>query len=147
MSLRWKNLPVPEEHLAGLALGAILHRASSRKLFHVGWIGHLLGWPLLLLGAAISLRAALEAGEMDVSSPEMLLTKGPYAFSRNPMYTGWTVGYVGISFVSNAFWLIVLLPVVAAYMHLVDVRREEDSLEREFGEEYRSYKHKVPRYL
>jgi protein-S-isoprenylcysteine O-methyltransferase Ste14 len=147
MSLRWKNVPIPEAHVAGIVLGAILHRTYPKRLFRMGWMGYLLGWPLILLGAALSWWAVLEAGETDISSSKVLLTKGPYARSRNPMYAGWTLGYAGIAFLSNAFWLIVLLPLVVAYTHLVDVQREEEFLEREFGDEYRRYRRRVPRYL
>jgi protein-S-isoprenylcysteine O-methyltransferase Ste14 len=102
---------------------------------------------LILLGAGLSLWAIAEADEMDISSPQKLVKEGPYALSRNPMYVGWTLVHAGLSFLLDAFWLIVLVPPVVAYTHLIDIRREEESLGREFGDEYLAYKRRVRRYL
>ena len=147
MRLRLKNVPIPEAHLGSVVLGAILQRAFPRRLFRAAWIGLLLGWPLILLGAGLSLWAAREAGEMDVSSPDALLTEGPYAASRNPMYVGWTLMQAGISFIKNTIWPLALLPPVIAYTHRFEIREEEEFLERKFGDEYLAYKHRVPRYF
>jgi protein-S-isoprenylcysteine O-methyltransferase Ste14 len=76
----------------------------------------------------------------------MLVDSGPYAFSRNPMYLAWTVGYVGVALVAGTAWPLMLLPVVLAVTQVV-VMREERFLERRFGDAYRSYKTSVRRYL
>jgi protein-S-isoprenylcysteine O-methyltransferase Ste14 len=145
MKLRWRNVPLPEAHLAGIILGMILDRIVPKQLLWARWLGQLLGWPLIVAGAGLSLWSAAEAGEADISSPEALLTEGPYALSRNPMYLGWTLIQAGIASVSNGFWSFVLLPFVVAYTHLVEIRREEDLLEQEFGEAYREYRRRVRR--
>jgi protein-S-isoprenylcysteine O-methyltransferase Ste14 len=147
MKLRWKNIPVPEAHLGGIILGATLQRLFPKRLFGTGPAGRLLGWPLIVLGAGLSLWAAAEAGEMDVSSPDGLLTGGPYRVSRNPMYVGWTLVQAGLASTSNAFWLIAILPLVILYTHWTGVRREERLLARKFGDEYAAYKRQVPRYI
>jgi len=84
---------------------------------------------------------------MNIASPDMLLKGGPYALSRNPMYVGWTLIYIGISFAANSVWTIAMLPIVIIYIHFVDIRREERILEDEFGDEYRRYKRRVRRYI
>jgi protein-S-isoprenylcysteine O-methyltransferase Ste14 len=109
--------------------------------------GGLLGWPLVLAGAALCWWAVLAAGEMSVAAPNALLTTGPYAFSRNPMYVGWALIYAGIAFAANSLWLLVLLPFIAGYVHIVDIRKEERFLERKFGETYLAYKSRVRPYL
>jgi protein-S-isoprenylcysteine O-methyltransferase Ste14 len=110
-------------------------------------MGQLLGWPLLLFGLWLALSAAREAGDMEVSAPDTLLTEGPYARSRNPMYVAWVFIHSGISSTANAFWVLALLPLAFVYIHFVDVRREEAFLAEAFGEEYRAYRERVPRYL
>lgn len=76
-----------------------------------------------------------------------LLTRGPYKFSRNPMYVatfalwlGWTLFYGSIA--------VLLLSVLGAAVYsLVFVPREEGALEARFGDSYLQYKNKVPRWL
>jgi protein-S-isoprenylcysteine O-methyltransferase Ste14 len=86
------------------------------------------------------------AAGVDLEHPNQFLDSGPYAFSRNPMYLAWTAGYVGVALVAGTAWPLVLLPVVLVVTQLV-VLREERSLERRFGDGYRSYKASVRRYL
>ena len=62
------------------------------------------------------------------------------------MYVAWTALYVGITFVVNSVWLLVLLPPVMVATHIT-VRREECSVEETFGDDYRDYKNDVRRYL
>ena len=62
------------------------------------------------------------------------------------MYVAWTLGYVGVTLVAGTAWPLLLLPLVPVVTHLV-VLREERSLERRFGDGYRSYKTSVRRYL
>jgi protein-S-isoprenylcysteine O-methyltransferase Ste14 len=54
--------------------------------------------------------------------------------------------YVGIALILNTVWLFVLLPIVMVVTHII-VRREERSLERTFGDDYRDYRNDVRRYL
>lgn len=79
-------------------------------------------------------------------SPKILLTRGPYGFSRHPMYLaegalwlGWAILYGSVA-VSIGF-LIVCIGATAL------AAREERALEAKFGEAYRQYKTKVPRLL
>ena len=76
-----------------------------------------------------------------------LITSGPYRFSRNPLYLGGNV------FVFFGAALLLGSPtalfVTAIHLPLMDrfIRREEEQLEREFGDEWRSYKKRVRRWL
>ena len=145
--LRWVNVPVPPQHLVGLLLGAYLHFRLSQRLFSMPWMGGLLGLPLIAVGIWISIRASMEAGEMSIESPAKLLTTGPYARSRNPMYVGWTLLHLGISVAANSVWMISLLPAAIVFTHFVDVRREERILKAAFGDQYRAYQERVRRYF
>jgi protein-S-isoprenylcysteine O-methyltransferase Ste14 len=55
--------------------------------------------------------------------------------------------YLGIGLTANSLWIIALLPIVVAFTHFVDVRREERFLEKQFGDEYLQYKGRVRRYF
>ena len=65
------------------------------------------------------------------------MNEGPYKLTRNPMYLGFTVLYVGITFVANAFWPLVFLPEAIVLTYLFAIRLEEAYLAREFGDAYR----------
>ena len=78
--------------------------------------------------------------------PENLISRGPYRFSRNPMYVceqalllGWTVylGSPGLLFGASA---------LGAGMQYV-VGREERTLEERFGDSWREYASRVPRWI
>jgi len=145
--MQLKNLPIPEAHVFGIVLGVLLHLFFKVKIFHSAWIGHLVGWPLIVFGTGLSLWATGEAGEMDISSPQKLVTGGPYAYSRNPMYVGWLMIFLGITFVINSIWLVVIFPIVMFYIHFVDIPKEERLLEQKFGSKYRGYQNRVRKYL
>jgi len=143
---RWSNIPIPEPHLGGLVVGTVIHLLRPRTFVDdqqraraVG-LG-LIGSGLLLIGWAVR-----TMGSQESQNPTTLATTGPYAFSRNPMYVGWTVLYFGVMLVLNTVWLFVLLPVVIASSHWI-IRQEERSLERVFGGVYRAYRREVRRYL
>ena len=72
---------------------------------------------------------------------------GPYRFSRNPMYVGITLLYVGVAIWVNTVWPLLFLPVILIVMHHGVIVREEAYLERTFGEEYRQYRQRVRRWL
>jgi protein-S-isoprenylcysteine O-methyltransferase Ste14 len=110
------------------------------------------GLLLLGLGFLVRLWATFHfyVHEMRVISLEpqsKLITSGPYRFSRNPLYLG---GNVFIFF--GAALLLgspTALVVTALHLPLMDrfIRREEGQLERVFGDEWRSYKSRVRRWL
>jgi protein-S-isoprenylcysteine O-methyltransferase Ste14 len=83
-------------------------------------------------------RAERVAAVVDLERPDQLVDSGPYAFSRNPMYLAWTLGYVGVALVAGTAWPLLLLPAVLGVTHVV-VKSEERSLERQFGAAYQSY--------
>lgn len=76
-----------------------------------------------------------------------LITDGPFRRSRNPVYVGYTLIYLGVGFWVNSIWPLVLLPVVFWLLHRLVIAREEAYLERRFGEVYRAYRHRVRRWF
>lgn len=72
---------------------------------------------------------------------------GPYAFTRNPMYVGGAVSYVGIAIAMNVVWPIILLPLVLWALYAFVIRMEEQYLGELFGEEYAAYRARVRRWI
>jgi protein-S-isoprenylcysteine O-methyltransferase Ste14 len=75
-----------------------------------------------------------------------IATEGVYSRMRNPMYIGLLllVGGIGVALASD--WTLVLLVPTAIVLHYGVVLREERYLEAKFGDTYRRYRDKVPRW-
>jgi len=81
------------------------------------------------------------------SLPTMALaTTRVFAWTRNPMYVGGSLALLGIAIGFALDWVLLLLVVSLPLVHYGIVLREERYLERKFGDEYRRYKTRVPRY-
>jgi len=77
----------------------------------------------------------------------VLVVKGPYQFTRNPIYIGFVLLYFGLAIILTSLWVLVLLIPVLIVLQRGVVEREEIYLERQFGEAYRKYQARVPRWL
>ena len=81
------------------------------------------------------------------SQPTLALaTIGMFTWSRNPMYVGGSLALLGIAIGFALDWVTLLLVASLPLVHYGIILREERYLERKFGDEYRRYKTKVPRY-
>ena len=80
-------------------------------------------------------------------SERRLITAGPYAFVRNPLYTGTLLISAGVSLMSGSWVIIITYLVVFWFGHYAIIRWEESKLTGEFGEQYRGYFTSVPRVV
>ncbi len=80
-------------------------------------------------------------------STMLLVTHGPFRFSRNPIYVAMTGLYIGTAFLINAWWPVFLLAPLILIMHRGVIVREEAYLASKFGDEYLAYQSKVRRWL
>ncbi len=143
--------PPPLIYLAGFGVGLLVDLAFSLPLLPER-LARILGWLLIsaaLLSIALSLRVLFRAGTpVDPYKPTTaLVMDGPFRYSRNPLYLSLTAMYMGVAMVMNVLGLILPLPLILWIMQCGVIAREEDYLERKFGEEYRRYKAKTPRWL
>jgi protein-S-isoprenylcysteine O-methyltransferase Ste14 len=145
-SWRWNNIPLPEPHMAGILASGVLHLTRPWKFPGRRWLYSSAGWTLAGTGIAISASAVRTVSDVDLERPSTLISTGPYAISRNPMYVGWMLLYLGVALVTRNAWMVASLPIVGGIIHQ-DVLREEHKLERAFGEEYIRYRKQVRRYL
>ena len=76
-----------------------------------------------------------------------LQTNGIYNITRNPMYLGLAIVYLGISCLIGNWWNIILFPLLLLLIQEYMIKREEKYLERRFGQVYLDYKSKVRRWL
>lgn len=79
----------------------------------------------------------------------ILVTSGPYAYVRNPLYIGNIVMYVGFAIMSNVLvpYFQVAVCVFFAFQYYILVTLEEEFLLNKFGMEYEQYTRRVPRFI
>jgi protein-S-isoprenylcysteine O-methyltransferase Ste14 len=153
----------PDIHVApplvfatGFVAGYLLHRfwiainlvgrsASPAGLRGAGIVLALLGVALALWGVMVFRRARTTI--MPFRASTAIVQSGPYRFTRNPMYVGMTLAYIGAALVLNTGWPLVLLPIVLLALVQLVISREEAFLAATFGREYLDYQQRVRRWL
>jgi protein-S-isoprenylcysteine O-methyltransferase Ste14 len=140
--------------LGALALGALLSLVVplGPRLASPNGLALTVGLTFVAIGfvlAALSVRNFRLAGTTVVpGEPSTALVEtGPYRFTRNPIYIGFVLAYFGLSIMLTSFWVLLLLIPVLMVLQRGVVDREEVYLERQFGDAYRKYKARVPRWL
>lgn len=78
--------------------------------------------------------------------PERLVTTGPFAFSRNPMYMGHIIFLAGLALALHS-WLAAGLALATVLRFNTRIRRDEARLVERFGEPYALYMTKVRRWI
>lgn len=76
-----------------------------------------------------------------------LVIEGPYRHVRNPMITAVLAVLAGEAALFGSLPLLIWCAAFFALNHAFFLLQEEPGLERRFGEEYRTYKHHVPRWM
>ncbi len=77
----------------------------------------------------------------------IFVVQGAYNFSRNPMYVGGSVFFLGIGLAIGSLWMLAAYIPLGLYLALYVVPREEAYMERVFGDEYQAYCSRVRRWL
>lgn len=76
-----------------------------------------------------------------------LVASGPFSFSRNPLYLGAALFVLGVTFLAQLSWMLLLFIPMLLACHLLLILPEERYLLRLFGEEYQSYTRHVFRWF
>jgi protein-S-isoprenylcysteine O-methyltransferase Ste14 len=118
----------------------------------VHWISAINAGVLILVGIAVfaaSIRNFSRAATpvQGTRPTRALVTTGIHGWSRNPIYLGMFLVYVGIGLVVRGPWILIVAVPLAVTIRYGVVAREEAYLERRFGDTYRDYKARVSRWL
>ncbi len=108
---------------------------------------YLVGGGLFLTGFGLSLYWTRFLGWRNAfGEARGLISEGPFAWSRNPIYVASIIGMVGWALIVNSSYLTVLL-CLWAVAYLGAPLLEEPWLEKEYGEAFRKYRATVPRFI
>lgn len=84
-------------------------------------------------------------GELEGKRQKNLVIKGPFQFSRNPIYLGLSLMFFGYSIALRSWFIFLRFPLL--YYFYKSIKKEEKLLEKQYGEEYLKYKSRVPKVL
>ncbi|HEV2211931.1 MAG TPA: isoprenylcysteine carboxylmethyltransferase family protein [Gammaproteobacteria bacterium] len=102
----------------------------------------LIGAVICGLGVAFAIWARTVLGRnwgmpMSHKQDPELVTGGPYAYVRHPIYTGVLFALLGSAIGQNLVWCLPLLPAVAYFVY--SARQEEKLMLQQFPQQYRAY--------
>jgi protein-S-isoprenylcysteine O-methyltransferase Ste14 len=98
------------------------------------------GWALVTMAQH---RTALLPGQATTT----VIDRGPFAWSRNPLYVGLLIGSAGVALVLGSMWALMALPLEWALLRWGAVVPEERYLTAKFGAAYTDYTGRVRRWL
>jgi protein-S-isoprenylcysteine O-methyltransferase Ste14 len=129
------------QYAAPLELAGLARPSTSVAGFVLFGVGAMFaGWGWFLFRKADTTRVPGQASTA-------LVTWGPYRLSRNPMYLGLAVAYLGEAGILRQAWPVLVLPLVVLYLSLVVIPVEEARLREVFGGAYEAYCAKVRRWI
>lgn len=93
--------------------------------------------------------AGSETRTTDGVGGTFLIVSGPYAYVRNPLYSGNIIIYFGLGIMSNALfpYLQIIALIYFFYQYFEIVKEEEKFLIQKFGDNYKNYCQEVNRFL
>lgn len=102
---------------------------------------------LTLMLPAILLFFRTKNSLIPIKPATSLQATGIYALTRNPMYLGLLLIYIGVAFWIGNWWTFIFTPVLILLVNKLIIEKEENYLERAFGAAYVDYKKKVRRWI
>lgn len=148
------KIPPPLVFIGGLAVGLVLDQFLIFKIGIPlgGWLENMVGWVAFVAGAAIML-TAIGLFRKAKTNPEpwkpstALVTDGVYRWTRNPMYLGMGLIYLGIAFFCDSLMALLLFAPVIFWITREVIEREEAYMTAKFGDEYRAYRERTGRWF
>jgi protein-S-isoprenylcysteine O-methyltransferase Ste14 len=133
--LLWRPLPLslpdPAADLAAAVGGVLYFPGTSLYL-----------WSLVLLGPQFGVSGVSGAG---LYRDHRLVTAGPFAVVRHPMYLGVLLAAAGALLIFRTWAMLLFAPL--SLVVVVRAEREEELLAEEFGDAWKTYCSKVPKWL
>jgi len=134
-----------EEKLYGISQLAIwasnIYSVFLPLKLNTGWF--YAGLSIFLLGMVFTFLAGIS---LDATPMDRPATKGLYRISRNPIYLGCFLIYIGIG-IACASWLFLLLTAIWMVLYDVLIAPEERWCLERYGGAYREYMNRTPKWI
>ena len=150
----WLLIPPPLLFVAPLLVSQVFERFWPLLAPPPAWQQSLrwIGIALIAVGAAHAASAiALFVQSRTTIVPHhrssALVTSGAYRWTRNPMYVGLTLVYLGVTVLLTSVWALLFLALPLYVMNARVMPMEERQLDAVFGETYARYRARVRRWL
>lgn len=140
--------------LTAIALGVVMQlvyplpwvgQPLSGILFAIGWL-MAAAFAVLNISAIRTMRRAGTTVRPDRGA-DHLVTDGPFALSRNPLYLAGSMLVLGIGLISGIWWLVLFAMLAGFAVQKVAIEREEAHLRARFGQAYLDYARRVRRWI
>jgi len=148
------HVPVPWVFVLTYLVGVALERAFPLHVDDVATLPALntAGAALFAIGAAIAAWGLITFRKARTTTvpgrtSSQLVTWGPYRFTRNPMYVGLSLAYLGEAGLLRQTWPPLLLLLTIAYLNSIVIPLEESKLKEAFAETYDQYRKTVRRWI
>jgi protein-S-isoprenylcysteine O-methyltransferase Ste14 len=154
------NISAAEQSSAAQAGGALFRHRGWLPILFLGiplvspgnMSVHLwaIGLTLIAIGEMWRLSGVAAAGTTTrrrSRNVQRLVTYGVFAWSRNPLYNGNFLIWLGFAIISGVLWFLPIVVLLFAFEYSLIVRYEEGVLESTFGDEYLRYKLQTPRWI
>jgi protein-S-isoprenylcysteine O-methyltransferase Ste14 len=117
----------------------------------VGW-EQVIGLLFVAVGAGLSSFAAAIFQARDTTrkpwgEPTAFVVQPPYTWTRNPMYLGLATTLLGLAIFFGSIAMLLAPAVFFAVIDRILIPREEETMERIFGQDYVAYKDRVRRWI
>jgi protein-S-isoprenylcysteine O-methyltransferase Ste14 len=147
-SLKRLNVSVPIKHekLLNFVSTAILVVGIVYSIFlplQLGTAWFFLGLGIFLVALVIFLSTTFFVRTTPADKP---FTKGPYRYSRHPIYVAETLAFLCITLASVS-WVFLTLTVIMSIFHLAYAPAEEQYCLKRYGKDYREYMDRTPRWI
>ena len=117
----------------------------------MGWY-QVIGLLFVAVGAGLSSFAAAifqarETTKKPWGEPTAFVAVSPYTWTRNPMYLGLASALFGLAIFFGSIAMLLAPAVFFAVIDRMVIPREEETMERLFGQDYRNYTNRVRRWI
>ncbi len=100
-----------------------------------------------LAGSAISQMRKAHTSPDPHHAVAALVTGGPYRFTRNPIYLGFLLIYLGFTLLAGTLWGLIVSPFLIWTITGAAIHAEEVYLDGKFGDQYKEYRSRVRRWI
>jgi protein-S-isoprenylcysteine O-methyltransferase Ste14 len=122
------------------------HLQPNLRLWPLGAVLVIFGFALAMTAATIFRREGTEIDPMSKTN-KLLIVRGPFRFTRNPMYSGLILFSTGIALIVGTWPMFVVPVLIFAIANWGHIPVEEAKMRRQHGAAYDAYVARVRRWV